>query len=346
MKKMIKLSLVAAMSVASLNTVASAADVDYSGKLYVENYVGTEEVGSADAVNTSGFEIDFDVTGKAKVTDNLTAVVGLEADSDRKEYAGAANEGVDVDDAHFVYAKGDATVIFGRQAIDTPTTDGENGEGTLASYKFGNFTAVGAYFENNDVVASSTASALALLGKAGPVNLELWQVGVSDHSTHNTAVLSVEAAGWTIGGRLATSTYDAAGAKDGSTMIISAAGKVSNIGLTAALLTTHEDGAAFVTDASSANTAELVHFTAKGHADTTATIVTASMPVSDDTSVALKFGTASIGDDDTASEVVLQANYKLAKSTTLTARYASYTQDVSDVETNKTQGRVDLTYKF
>jgi len=360
MKNIIKMSLAAAVAVAGISTSAVAVDnVTFSGKLYVENHLSTTSnptaaqttAGITADETASGFEVDFDVTGKMKISDTLTAVVGIEADTDQNENVSYTNQTVTVDDAYFAYANNGVAVKFGKQGISTPTTDAEFGQGTLASYTMGSITAVGAHFTNNNssTLGTNDVSAVALLGTTGPVNFELWRVGVQTKSENMTAVVSTKVAGWTLGARHATTDYDDA-TKDGSTTIISASGKIGTVGLTALAIKTDKDNAAFVTDASSKNTAELTYFTAKGLKDASAYVAIASMPLTDVVSATVKFGTVQFdqtgNDSDSASEVVAQLNYKLAASTTLTARYSDYTQEIKSVTTDKAQARIDLTYKF
>jgi hypothetical protein len=370
MTKMIKMSLVAAVAVAGMTTVASAADVSYKGKLYVENLMGTTDTAGTET-SSSGFEIDFDVTGTAKINDNFSAVVGIEADSDSDDTDTTKNvaaKGVTVDDAHFVYANNGLTAKFGRQAIDTPTTDGELGEGILAAYNLGNVTVAAAHHANNEIGqstaqaggASDGASALAVLGSAGPVNFQLWQVNVSSHSENTTLVASGKAGDVSLGLRHATSEFAATGTKDGVTTIVTAGAKAGKIGLSGALYTTDKEGAAFTTDPSSANAVELVNFKADRSTahryDATGIILGASIPMDSGYSAAIKYGTldfktsATDTKDDDASELVLQLNKKFDKALNGSVRYATYSQSVNTagttVDTDKTQLRADLTYKF
>jgi len=343
MKNTIKMSLVAALAVAGLSTAAAAEDTKFSGKLYVENTNATVNDGSS----LNHFEIDFDVTGKKKISDTLTAVVGIEADSDNDEDDNLAKKTVTVDDAYFAYANNGATAKFGRQGMNTPTTDGELGEGLMATYTMGAITVAGAHYDVNEFAAE--ANVLAVLGTAGPVNFELWQVNVQGASENTTGVVSGKAAGWNLSLRHAMTDYDGATA-DGSTTKIVASGKVDKVALTVVGVSTDKDGPVYVTDASSANAAELTYFNSRYTKDLAAFAVIASMPFTDKVSGTVKYGAASFDqtgtDDDSASELVLQVNYKLAKSATMTARYSDYTQEIANTDTDKEQLRVDLTYKF
>lgn len=354
MTKTIKMSLAAVVAVAGI--ASSAAAVDYKGKLYVENWASTP---GGDASTTTGYEIDFDVTATAKINDNFKAVVGVEADTNTNDngydnYDDVKGDGtvkgdlrpeVEVDEAYVAYSGNGLGVKMGRQNINTPTSDGEDGEGVMATYTMAGITAAAAHFGNNEISNGNDVSAIAVLGAAGPVNFQAWQVGIhgpdSGSSAHTTLAVGAKFSGVSVGGRVATSSYDAAGSKDGQTMIVTVAAKAGKVGLSLAHLMNDEDGAALTTDPSSANTAEMVHLHASNRADTTATILAASMPFANGYSAAVKYGMADVAGTD-HSEVVLQLNKKFAKSLSGSLRYADY----DDSADGKSQLRADLTYKF
>lgn len=351
MKKLTKLSLVTAVALTSLtNANASALEdalnkVSVSGKVYVESYV--KETDSNGSV--SGFEIDADVKLKVKATDNLTAVVDIEADTENDEENGSdSKQSLEISNAYFSYANSGATVNMGRMDIKTPNTDGEEGEGFVGTYGMGNVTAAGAHFITNDGISTkSDISAAALMGSFGPVNAEAWYVNVSDHSENTTLAASAKFSGIKVGARYATTEFEDTAKKDGSTIIVSASGKVANVGLRATYLKNDEDNAAFVTDASSANTIELVNFKMNNKADTDAFMVGATIPLMDKVSLAVDYGQADVGANTEESEVVGKITYKMAKSTKLSVRYADYTEEVTGgADTDKTHARLDVTYKF
>jgi len=360
MKNIIKMSLVAAVAVAGLSTSAAAVDTTtFSGKVYVENTFSTNDTNDANATtagqSVSAFDIDFDLTAKTKITDTLTAVVRVQADTGSTEKEVTKNETVTMDNVYFAYANNGVSAMFGKQDIKTPNTDGEKGEGLVASYTMGSVTAVGAHFSSNGITSvtgtttdltNTDISALALLGTTGPVNFELWNVGVQNHSTNMTAVVSGKVAGLSLSARYATTDFEDAAEKDGVSTILSASGTVANIKLGAKYITSDTDNAAFVTDNSSANTVELVNFVAGNKANASAYMINASMPITDTLTGAVKYGTIDYNANDDANEVVVQLSYAAAKSTTITARYADYTETVSTVNTDKSQARIDVTYKF
>ena len=114
----------------------------------------------------------------------------------------------------------------------------------------------------------------------------------------------------------------------------------------------NEDGAAFTSDGSSANTAELVDFHAQNRNDLKAFILGVNAPVTDTLGVSVKYGKADFGAKSTivaarnksASEVVLAVSNKLAKNLSAKVTYASYSHVVSAGDT--TNLRAELKYTF
>jgi hypothetical protein len=335
MTKTIKMSLAAVVAVAGFSTSASA--IDYSGKLYVEHY-GVTQNNDTD----SGFEIDFDVTATSKITDNFSATVGVEADSDNKQTA-VGNANVSIDDAYIAYNKDGLGVKVGRQGMDTPNTDGDNGEGTMVTYGMGNITVAGAFFDNHAIVnGTENIMVGAVLGSADMVNFEAWMVNIDEHSSNMTLAASANVGPVTVAGRYATSSFDAAGEKDGDTMKLTVSGKVENISLTGIYLANGEDNAALTTDASSANTVELVKLHASNRADTTVMAAVASMGLTDGYSVALKYGAADVAGTN-YSEMVAQLNKSFAKNLKGSLRYSDY----DDTSADGIQiMRADIKYSF
>eukprot|EP01155_Anaeramoeba_flamelloides_P044253 Anaeramoba_flamelloidesc37963_g1_i1.p1 GENE.c37963_g1_i1~~c37963_g1_i1.p1 ORF type:complete len:280 (+),score=33.34 c37963_g1_i1:90-929(+) len=276
MTKFVKMSLAAAVAVAGFNSTASAMEnTSFSGKLYVEDIYKTSE-SAGTTTSSAGFDIDFDLTAKTKITDNLTGVVRVEADgelydndesssvsyvsntnqtSNVTSTTGTSGTNVNVDNAYFTYADMGASLKMGRQDIDTPTTDGELGEGVFVTYTMGGITVAGANYSTNEIAANDPIHAVAVLGTVGPVNFEAWNVVVAGTTgiTNNTLVVGGTFGPVTAEVRHATTEYDAAGSKDGATSKVTVSTKAGNIGLTGLVITTDDDGAAFVTDASSAN---------------------------------------------------------------------------------------------
>jgi hypothetical protein len=365
MTKMIKMSLVAAVAVAGMTTVASAADVSYKGKLYVESFTSATTEAGKTAGSQSGQEIDFDVTATAKINDSFSAVVGVEADSenvDGKVNLGKDNEAdmtegqsMKIDDAHIAYANNGLAVKFGRQAINTPTTDGEYGEGILASYTMGNITVAAANMDNSAEFGAHDASVLAVLGSAGMVNFQLWNVAVSGINSNTTAVVGGKAGPVSIELRQANTSYantyrakatDTTKPKDGSTTKLVVSGKAGNVGLVGAYVSTDKDGPAFVTDDTSANTIEMTKLKGGKLADLSLVYVGATAPLSAGYSVKVDYATADFNKNDDASELRLQLNKSFAKNLKGSVQYATYEQKVDAAKKEIDFARADLTYTF
>ncbi len=220
MKNTIKMSLVAALAVAGLSSTASAGSleeaikgVSISGKMEVEYDYTNEDsnVANTNEVTTDDWDLDWDITAKIPVNDNVTAVFGMEGDT----YNSTRNNGgivtgsaagddrestVNVTKVYFQYANGPVTAMVGKQGIGAPWFDDERGNGVKALFAAGPVTLAAAHFTGsnasagaNTVNSLSTAttpfaavalgntdiSAAAVIGSMGPVNAQLWYANLS-----------------------------------------------------------------------------------------------------------------------------------------------------------------------
>ena len=202
MKKMIKLSLVAAVAVAGLTTSATAGslenaikDTTISGKAMVGyNYGETKSTAGVKAT-TNQTEYDFDVTLTTKVNDTISFTTGVQADhdleiSDKVEGtipALVTNESTDEDKADkitltklYFTAKTDvATVMVGKQKQPTPFLDDERGDGVVALVPAGPVTLAAGHFTGMTAPVQSDITAAAVIGTFGPVNASLWALEAS-----------------------------------------------------------------------------------------------------------------------------------------------------------------------
>ena len=346
MTKMIKLSLAAATVVAGLTTTASAADTAFSGKVYVEQNAKTT---TASTITTS--DIDIDVTGKMKISDTLTAVATIQADStEYSNQAAASSKAATVEKVYISYSKDGLTAQMGRLPISTPSTDGNRGNGVLASYNMGSMTFTAAQFMNNsDIPSAADASAFALTGTAGPVNFQAWTVALAGHSTNNTFVIGAKAGAFNVAARYATTNYNAS-TPNGKTTKLSASTKLGTVALSLDYLMTGKNGAAYMTDNSSANGIENATFATNAQKDAKAYNLAATIPLVQDLSLTLKYANSdfktTVADDSSMSEALAQLNYTLAKNTKMTVRYTDFSQDLAGTKTDFTTARLDITYKF
>ena len=114
--------------------------------------------------------------------------------------------------------------------MSSPTTDGEKFIGAKVSYDLGAATVIGVHA--TDFMTEGEASAAAIIGSAGPVNLEAWLVDISNVSENATLVASTKVANVALSARYATSKFDD-GSEDGQTIKVTAATKVGNVSVNA-----------------------------------------------------------------------------------------------------------------
>jgi hypothetical protein len=169
MKKMIKMSLVAAVAVAGLTTTASAQNledaikgVDVSGMMRYR-YDETSQDGK-DKSATNNYRLDVKV--KSKINDMMTANVTVGVSENTGNGVSLGNDdtdgaaGLSVRDANFAANLGFATVIAGKQQIPGPFVDNagddvSRGTGAVALIPVGPITLAAGYFNNHNVVAPS-----------------------------------------------------------------------------------------------------------------------------------------------------------------------------------------------
>jgi hypothetical protein len=207
MKNTIKMSLVAALAVAGLSQTASAGSleeaikgVSISGKMEVEyDYNDTAVTGTTADNTTNAWDYDFDVTAKVPVNDMVTAVMGFQADDGENVESGAnADASVTMTKYYFQYANGPVTAMIGKQGMaGAPWFDDERGNGVVALYNAGVATLAAAHFTSvpGAVAGEPDVTAVAAIGKVGPVNASLWYAnlsGISQNTTSQTAALEAD----------------------------------------------------------------------------------------------------------------------------------------------------------
>lgn len=353
MKKFAKMSLVAAIAVAGMTSASAASleeaikNTDVSGKVYVEF---TSDNSDTNDTTTNATDIDVDITFKSKVNDNITSVVRVQADGGDTENGIAASQAVTVDNVYFTYVNGALTAMVGKQDINTPNTDGEIGNGIVASYTAGPVTVAGMHFIEN-AITTDEISGLAAIATLGPVNAELWYVNVTGQSQNITGVVSGAIGPVTAKLRYANSDFDAAGVDDGNTLRVDIGAKFAGLGLTATYLTTDKDGAAVVTDPSSANTYELSQLGADSAlADVDVWAVSANYTMD---KMYYEIAYANLDQDDDqagyveSDEIRLRAKYSMSSNFAIMGTYSIYEKDVSGTETvDNDSARLEAKYSF
>jgi len=205
MKNTIKMSLVAALAVAGLSTTASAGGleeaikgVSISGKMEVEYDYSSTNAGTANVTDQdqNEWDLDWDVTVKIPVNDNITAVIGAEADTENRLEATDVNANGDdglngdrrvaITKTYFQYANGPVTAMVGKQGIGAPWFDDERANGVKALFNAGPVTLAAAHFTGSNASANGAIplnqtqiSAVAAIGSFGPVNAQLWYAQLS-----------------------------------------------------------------------------------------------------------------------------------------------------------------------
>jgi len=217
MKKIAKLSLVAAAAVVGLSTTANAQalenaikDVDVSGSVvYRYNDYNNDEAGTSDA-NSNNYKIGLNLSSKVNedLKFNSRFIVGGADSGFASLNAGNASDGnvdVTLSNVYFGYTGiANTTVNVGKQGLTTPWTvaidsDGneQTGTGVLALSTVGPVTLAAAYFNQNNLDTSSDAKlgstkvstvldgsgdivTVGAIVAAGPVTMDAWYIDVQD----------------------------------------------------------------------------------------------------------------------------------------------------------------------
>jgi len=186
MNKFVKMSLVAAVAVSSLNAGAleeAIKGVNVSGAISIgfNNY---DQKPAGAVVSTKWNETEYDLYIKAvvPVNDNVTYTASAENDYNATVDATAVN-GVErtlyLKESYFTYANGGVTVMAGKQGVKTPWTSSVRGSGLVGMYNAGPVTVAAAHFENVTLLPTDSVSAAAVIGSFGGVNASLWAVDTS-----------------------------------------------------------------------------------------------------------------------------------------------------------------------
>ncbi len=213
MKNTIKMSLVAALAVAGLSTTASAGGLEeaikgvtISGKMEVEYDYAKEDTNGVDTSaisgNSNSWDLDWDVTAKIPVNDNVTAVFGAEGDTATNTANGTitGKGNVQVTKVYFQAATGPVTTMVGKQSIGAPWFDDERADGVKALVAAGPVTLAAAHFTGANAVANGAIalnqtqiSAVAAIGSFGPVNAQVWYANLSGITTGTVLAGQLEA---------------------------------------------------------------------------------------------------------------------------------------------------------
>ena len=209
MKKMIKMSLVAAVAVAGLTTTSSAANLEDAIK-------GTKLTGYVRYRINTDHENSTDMSEEGKVVAKITTPVNDMVTANVKTVSFAATEkgqtkaNTDVTEANFVVKAAGATVIAGLQTSQSPFL-ANNGDtrshGVTALVPAGPVTVAAAYYTTTvgggltKPAMTNDITALGAIGTFGAVNVQAWYASVEDGADveNSTIVDAATTAAVTVG---------------------------------------------------------------------------------------------------------------------------------------------------
>ena len=213
MKKIAKLSLVAAVAVAGLTTAnaqpleEAIKNVDVSGSVVYRYNDYSNDVVGGQSTQTNNYKVALNLSSKVNedVKFNSRFLVGNDSNAGFAQLGNASGDAADVDtnanvslsNAYFGYTGiQNTTVNIGKQGLTTPWTvaidsDGneQTGTGVLALSTVGPVTLAAAYFNQTNLNASSDSAVngVSLYKKSRATGTTLSNTGVSD-ATVNTLV--------------------------------------------------------------------------------------------------------------------------------------------------------------
>ncbi len=357
MKKIAKLSLVAAVAVAGLTNVNAASleeaikGVDVSGQFRFrvqDKQFDTAGVKSSTAANDTDVEIEVGV--KVPVTGQVTAVFKIDNASNKSD-SDTSKDGIDIEDYYFSYADSGLTVNFGQQNIPGRLTDGKQGDGIVALYNLGAFTVGAAAFMNHNVATVNGKDAYSVIGmgNVGPVSLLAQYVDVEDvlNAYNVKADASIEMV--KIGAEYSETELDSGATKDDrSTLKAYAAAKLGILSAKVTYAATGDNGSGTVDNQTETQTETPAEFLlwnvgTAGKAEMDLYAIDASVKVTDKITLRAAYADGEYGPTDTdIKETLGQVSYKVAKNLNTYLRYA----DVEDGTTETQRGRIEVKYSF
>ena len=202
---MIKLSLVAAVAVAGLTTTASASAMEDAIKnTDLSGYIRYRYTNGKTASESNEYKTVFKV--KSKVNDNVSAFIKAAGANATTNASGDADpDQTAIKEAKFVINAGGATIIAGKQGLQTPfaALADQQGTGVVALYPVSKaLTLAAGWYTNTDASAlgadlgGNNITAVAAIGSAASVNYALWYASISENDLGtNNATLAGTTAG-------------------------------------------------------------------------------------------------------------------------------------------------------
>lgn len=270
MKKFVKMSMAAAITVAGLSSVANAGllenaieDVEISGKVYVE-FLSTQQKEGDLKRTTSQSDIDTEITIKAPVNDYVTSIVTLEGDNGSYDRGNDSNKSsaapLNVKKAYLAYTSNGISGNFGRFGLSTPYTDGDRVDGFSASYNLNPVTLTALYAITNDDVEADNLAYFEAKTSLANVNTNLnYFTGLEAKSTGLSVTTSVSNVD--LGAHYAISKFDDKNKKNGSMVKLTAGTSIAGISISGNYYQTGKDGVPVTSDTAAPYAYELTQLT-------------------------------------------------------------------------------------
>lgn len=350
MKKIAKLSLVAAVAVAGLTNVNAASleeaikGVDVSGQFRLRVQDRKTDKAANDYKNETDVELEIGV--KVPVTDTVTAVFKIDSNPNKSDSDKSKDE-FKIEDYYFSYAQDALTVNVGQQNIPGRMTDGAQGDGIVALYNLGAVTLGAASFMNQSITTSNDVNSVIAMANVGPVSLLGQYADVADVTKAYNLKADASIEMLKVGVEYTSQELDggAATADDRDTLkahVSAKAGIVSGKVLYAA---TGDNGSGSIDgEAEAASEYLLWQVGTAGKKDMELFGFDASAKVTDKVSLRVAYvdGDYMDGTKKDISETLGQVSYKVAKNLNTYVRYS--VKEDNNVDTNR--GRVEIKYSF
>jgi hypothetical protein len=369
MKKIAKLSLVAAVAVSGLTTVNAASleeaikGVDVSGQFRFR-FQERKVDGSAHETNS---DVEVEVGVKVPVNDNVTAVFKIDNAGNHADTTPGGKGDVEIEDYYFSYANGPLTVNAGQQNIPGRLTDGAQGDGLVALYNAGAFTVGAAAFANHNVDLSAISYdgsqalySVIAMGNVGPVSLLGQYASVDD--TIDTYGVKADASVEMIkvGVEYTESELDAAtgvaatALDDRSTFKAYISGNAGIVSAKLSYAKTGDNGSGSIDSQTNSDGLEAAseflvwNLGSSNRADLDVFAIDASVAVSDKLSLRAAYAAGEQGSaaGKDVEEILGQITYKMSKNLTTYVRYAQFDTSATSDTADGQRGRVEVKYSF
>lgn len=369
MKKIAKLSLVAAVAVAGLTTTSSAASLEEAIK-------GVDISGTAtyryddrdkDSSNYTKNSYKVAVNLKSKVNEDITfnsrTIIGA-GNTEMAEFntnAADSEAAFALTHANFAYTGlANTTIIAGKQAVPSPFAvsadsagDEDTGAGLTAVINAGAVTVAATYLNQTNLVTNGADIAgLGLMGNVAGVALDAWYLDVQETSANNnghqayTIGAKTKIAPVSLYARYSAVAHDAANTDTESLWKVGAKAKVGIVGFgidygQTNKVNNYQTGVNLTGDADA--TVNLQGWALNlNKNDASLLKLNVNAQVSNTVNLSANYNTLEVGSVD-SKEYYGQASYKVNKNFSTYVRLGQHKTDGSD---KGTRGRLHVQYSF